>query len=851
MKSRRVLGLIFLALLTVPGVLGAKIGLVVKNADELSLIHERPIKIFLELNGYNVSLIDKNSNPDYYSYDLIIIAGRPLGVSPSEHLDDFVADIPVNDIPSVVMDSVYPESWGWVYPSSFGSTRSNTFQRILIVAKHEITEGYDVGEIVTVHFVQKEKILNVKNSRTFLTPIATLTSTDRYSVIAIGEPGTQLPNGDMLNAKTVFFGVSNPLFWTTESEDLFLKSVRWIISDSDNDGIFDASDNCPFVYNPEQTDTDGDGFGDRCDACPNEDSTGFDSDSDGCIDDTDGDGIKDNVDNCIYKPNPDQADSDNDGIGDDCELLDKQEVYLDVDDDSVEEIAKNLNNISDDGYEFYEDPNGNTVAVPLDGDGDGMTDWLIDIYPYRGYERYWDPDDGILTDVRLVTIKIDSQDKEFYLIDSDGDGEVDISYVEGEGTYLIREKDVDGDGKLEYAVDFDNDRSFDYFYDPDSSSTFFDMIDGDFDGKNDFLIDTVRDSEDKPDKYWDPDDGILTDIVAEDVDGDGEDEYKIDTDEDGDFDIVYDGGQVKKMTDLAIDSISFSPKLPYSGDAVTSSVIVSNSGDFNTTEFTVLLYMDSSLKGNESISLLAGSSKEINFDLGGLSDKTYNFNVVVDLENLINETNEDNNEKNANLTVMARSGGGGGGGHSTATTVPKDYGIVGFTRFQRYVEMEPGETKDVHGKMTNGLGYYMENVTFNLLGDIDSSWFSISPSKTDYLKSGKNINFVITFTVPEDAEIKVHNLTLEVRGISPFTERAFSDGMKLAIVEPVEVIVETTTVPAPAEEQKTLISGLVTFATENWRGISIGLSFVLLVFIGVEIFKIHIHQKILTCLTMF
>lgn len=37
------------------------------------------------------------------------------------------------------------------------------------------------------------------------------------------------------------------------------------VLDRDGDGVVDAADNCPLVYNPDQTDTDGDGFGDACD----------------------------------------------------------------------------------------------------------------------------------------------------------------------------------------------------------------------------------------------------------------------------------------------------------------------------------------------------------------------------------------------------------------------------------------------------------------------------------------------------------------------------------------------------------------------------------------------------------
>ena len=38
--------------------------------------------------------------------------------------------------------------------------------------------------------------------------------------------------------------------------------------DMDHDGVPNASDNCPRVYNPDQYNEDGDLFGDACDKCP-------------------------------------------------------------------------------------------------------------------------------------------------------------------------------------------------------------------------------------------------------------------------------------------------------------------------------------------------------------------------------------------------------------------------------------------------------------------------------------------------------------------------------------------------------------------------------------------------------
>jgi hypothetical protein len=74
--------------------------------------------------------------------------------------------------------------------------------------------------------------------------------------------------------------------------------------DGDNDGIPDETDNCPAVYNPDQLDSDGNGVGDACETAPA---------------DTDDDGVIDSQDNCPTVSNQDQLDSDGDGVGDACE----------------------------------------------------------------------------------------------------------------------------------------------------------------------------------------------------------------------------------------------------------------------------------------------------------------------------------------------------------------------------------------------------------------------------------------------------------------------------------------------------------------------------------------------------
>jgi hypothetical protein len=79
----------------------------------------------------------------------------------------------------------------------------------------------------------------------------------------------------------------------------------YVPADSDNDGVPDRIDNCVTVSNPDQKDSDGNGLGDACE-------------------DYDRDGVVNAKDNCPNVPNQDQIDTDGDGIGDACDPVDNR-----------------------------------------------------------------------------------------------------------------------------------------------------------------------------------------------------------------------------------------------------------------------------------------------------------------------------------------------------------------------------------------------------------------------------------------------------------------------------------------------------------------------------------------------
>jgi uncharacterized repeat protein (TIGR01451 family) len=148
-------------------------------------------------------------------------------------------------------------------------------------------------------------------------------------------------------------------------------------ADTDGDGIPDASDNCPSVFNPGQGNQDGDGNGDACDSdmdgdgvpngtdnCngavnPGQEDFNADGVGDAC-DDTDGDGVVDGSDNCIFVINPTQANADGDSLGDACDS--------DRDGDTKPNVVDNCPDVANPLQEDFNNDGSGDACDDTDGD---------------------------------------------------------------------------------------------------------------------------------------------------------------------------------------------------------------------------------------------------------------------------------------------------------------------------------------------------------------------------------------------------------------------------------------------------------------------------------------------------
>ena len=185
------------------------------------------------------------------------------------------------------------------------------------------------------------------------------------AVAKVNESMVAISNNVVVESKLCGNGVCDP------NEDyLSCLADCPLTDDYDGDGINNSLDNCLYYPNPDQTDTDADGLGNICDPLPN--------DADNDVDD-DGYDVFINFDNCPSVYNQDQLDTDEDGVGDVC-------------DNCFDVPNLNQNDIDDDGIGNACD---NCLDIPnsdqADTDGNGIGD-VCDCYGFELLVFYQDAD---------------------------------------------------------------------------------------------------------------------------------------------------------------------------------------------------------------------------------------------------------------------------------------------------------------------------------------------------------------------------------------------------------------------------------------------------------------------------
>ena len=164
-------------------------------------------------------------------------------------------------------------------------------------------------------------------------------------------PNWNPAQGGMSNVRVTDIDLrdDNAIFISTYGRGVFSgQFIQDPDADDDGDGVPNISDNCVNTPNPDQADSDGNGIGDACQ-------------------DTDDDGILDINDNCPEIANSDQADSDGNGIGDSCEDTDGDSIP-DINDNCPDIANPNQEDLNNNGFgdicdTSYEDPSNIVLQI--------------------------------------------------------------------------------------------------------------------------------------------------------------------------------------------------------------------------------------------------------------------------------------------------------------------------------------------------------------------------------------------------------------------------------------------------------------------------------------------------------
>jgi len=204
------------------------VALAVKDVNNLNPIYEQRLYDILTSMNNVVTLVDQNSNVDYHTFDLLVVAGRPSTASPLPQ--SFAQNLPVNSMPTIAIDYYNLYFWGWVDSGGVNVMSSGSLQSFYVASNtHPITSGYLIGQRVFFQNVSGLDAIDLVAGTSNFTFVAYLDQ-QGDGAIAFAAPNTRLTNGKSIGANSVaiFLGTMFPGYWTNDMENIFRNAVNWI-----------------------------------------------------------------------------------------------------------------------------------------------------------------------------------------------------------------------------------------------------------------------------------------------------------------------------------------------------------------------------------------------------------------------------------------------------------------------------------------------------------------------------------------------------------------------------------------------------------------------------------------------
>ncbi|MEM3074761.1 MAG: MopE-related protein [Candidatus Pacearchaeota archaeon] len=218
------------------------------SAKDIAYIYRQSVNIEHEyintINelGFTYDLIQEDNiqKTNFSSYKAILI-GDEIFSNPN--------NIPIYEHNSLIINSFYyyekngDPQWGWSKEKSTLTSPSqlkvNNINSSIINGIPSEFNGYTENSIGA-----RTYILKGKKPTGITIGVYKRSGTIGDSAVAFVKPGTTMLNGKKTKGKSLYFGITTPNLWTSETKKMFKNSLKWLVmgEDLDKDGFFDNID---------------------------------------------------------------------------------------------------------------------------------------------------------------------------------------------------------------------------------------------------------------------------------------------------------------------------------------------------------------------------------------------------------------------------------------------------------------------------------------------------------------------------------------------------------------------------------------------------------------------------------